>query len=268
MVDFKDLPVEIRSEIWAECMSDADIEGVYFFDPEDFGIKGESGTEIHSSIDLEQEDQAESDWEVEREIIVAFPAIMHVCHESREYAKSRLSFREDTVRNINIPCRPYRPEKDAFFVPYRYFDEFIAAVRKSQFDEHNGLLPEGTKPFCREIAHLALSSHMLMDEDVGTLEYFVPDLTALRFLSFVFGNTDTLDLSRPLAMAGLGTDIAELVPGKPRTRVHVVEALDDIMDHALLWELSDEATAPWNEETGEWLFNWQAMTIERVRGLA
>lgn len=257
MVQFKDLPVEIRSEIWAECLSDADMRGVYFFDPEDFGI------------DLENEDdQGEDDWEVEREVIVAFPAIMHVCHESREFAKSRLSFREDTVRSINVPCRPYRPEKDAFYVPYKYFDDFIAAVRKSQSEEYHGQLPEGTKAFCREISHLALSSHMLMDEDVGTLGYFVPDLTALRLLSFVFGNTDTLDLSRPLAMADLGTDKAELVPGKPRTRVHVEAMLDDLTGQASFWEISDGATAPWDEETGEWLFDMTAKTIERVRGLA
>lgn len=257
MVEFKDLPVEIRSEIWAECLRDADMPGVYFFDPEDFGIKEES-----------EDDQAESDWEVEREVIVTFSAIMHVCHESREYAKSHLSFREDTVRGINVPCRPYRPEKDAFYVPYRHFDDFIAAVRKSQSDEYHGLLPEGTKAFCREIAHLALSSHMLMDEDEGTLGYFVPDLTALRLLSFVFGNTDTVDLSRPLAMTDLGTDKAELVPGKPRTRVHVEEILDDLWGQASFWELSDEATAPWNEHTGEWLFELTAKTIERFRGLA
>lgn len=259
MVGFKDLPVEIRSEIWAECLRDADTPGVYFFDPEDFGM-----------LDYSEDDQAESDWdwEVEREVIVAFPAIMHVCHESREYAKSRLSFREeDTVRNINIPCRPYRPEKDAFFVPYRYFDDFIVAVRRDQSDESNGALPEGTKAFCREIAHLALSSRMLMDEEEGSLGYFVPELTALRLLSFVFGNNDTLDLSRPLAMADLGTDKAELVPGKPRTRVHVEEILDDLWGQASFWELTDEAIAPWDEETGEWLFELAAKRIERVRRL-
>lgn len=259
MVQFKDLPLEIRSQIWADCLSNSDTQGVYFFDPEDFDIK--DGT-------VSLEDQVDSDWEVEREVIVAFPTIMHVCQESREYAKGHLSFREDTVRGISIPCRLYRPEKDAFFVPYRHFDDFIDAVRKSQFVEYNNGEPQkGAKAFCREIAHLALSSHMLMDEEVGTLGYFVPDLTALRVLSFVFGNTDTFDLSRPLTIVPLGKDKAELVPGQPRTRIHVEAALDDLFGQASFWEISDEETAPWNEDTGEWLFDFEANEIERVRGL-
>ncbi|KKY35944.1 hypothetical protein UCDDA912_g04083 [Diaporthe ampelina] len=261
MVGFGDLPVEIRSEIWAESLSNADIQGIYFFDPEDFGIKDASEGEGEG-------DQAESDWEVEREVMVAFPAIMHVCRESREFAKSRLSFREDTAAGVSVPCRPYRPEKDAFFVPHRHFDNFLEAVRMAQDDEYNGKLPEGTKAFCREIAHLAFSSRMLMDEDVGTFAYFVPEMTALRLLSFVFGNTDTVDLSRPLRMADLTTDKAELVPGRPRTRVHVEEMLDNIMNQSALWEISDEAIAPWDEWTGEWLFDMAAKRIERLRGLA
>lgn len=256
MAQFKDLPVEIRSEIWAECLSNADMQGIYFFDPEDFGIKDER-----------EDDQADPDWEVEREVIVAFPSIMHVCHESREYAKTRLSFREDTVRSIDVPCRPYRPEKDAFFVPYRHFDDFIAAFRKAQNDEDNGVLQEGTNAFCRDIAHLAIGSSMLMEDDGTTLSYFVPEMTALRLLSFVFGNTDTLDLSKPLTMAGLGADKAEAVPGEPRTKIDVEKALDDLWAEVSMWELADESKAPWSETTGEWLFDLAAEEIKRVRGL-
>lgn len=258
MAGFKDLPVEIRSEIWAECLSEADIQAVYFFDPEDFGIKNAGEGDG---------DQAESDWEFEREVVVPFPAIMHTCHESREFAKSHLSFREDTTVGVSVPCRPYRPEKDAFFVPHRHFDNFLEAVQKAHDDEHNGKLPEGTKAFCRETAHLAFSSRMLVDDDVGTLAYFVSEMTALRLLSFVFGNTDTLDISRPLAMADLTTDKAELVPGRPRTKVHVEDTLEDLMDQCALWEISDEAVAPWDEETSKWLFDMVAKRVVRVRGL-
>lgn len=256
MAEFKDLPVEIRSEIWAECLSNADRQGIYFFDPEDFGIKDEG-----------EDDQADRDWEVEREVIVAFPTIMHLCHESREYVKSRLSFREDTVRSINVPCRPYRPEKDAFFVPHRHFDDFMAAFRKAQEDEYNGVLQEGTNAFCRDIAHLALSSPILLEYDEGTLGYLIPEMTALRLLSFVFGNTDTLDLSKPLAMGGLDRDRAEAIPGEPRTKIHVEETLDDLWGEASMWELPDESKAPWSETTGRWLFDLEGNMIERVRGL-
>lgn len=268
MAEFKDLPVEIRSEIWAECLSNSDMAGVYFFDPEDFGVNDDTAVELDGEGEGEGEgDQDESEWEVEREVVVAFPTIMHVCRESREYAKSHLSFREDTITNINVPCRPYRPRLDAFFVPHRYFDKFTAAFRKAELDEHNGKLPDGSKPFCREIVHLALSSRMLLDEDTDTLAYFVPEMTALRTLSFVFGNTDTLDLSRPLATADLGPEKAELVPGRPRTRVHVENTLDELMGQAKFWEISDEDTAPWDEFLGEWMFDMIPETIERVRGL-
>lgn len=256
MVEFKDLPLEIRSEIWAECLTNADLRGVYFFDPEDFGIKEES-----------EGDQDESDWEVEPEVILAFPTVMHVCRESREYAKTQLSFREDTDTGISIPCRPYSPQKDAFFVPHRHFDKFLEAVRKAQDDEYTGKLPDGAKAFCREIVHLGFSSRILMNEDVDALAYFVVEMTALRVISFVFGNTDTLDLSKPLAMADLTIDRVELVPGKPRTRIHVEETLDNLMGQASLWELSDKDMAPWNEWTGEWVFDMVGKSIKRVRGL-
>lgn len=256
MAQFKDLPVEIRSEIWAECLSNADMQGIYFFDPEDFGIRDER-----------EDDQADPDWEVEREVIVAFPSIMHVCHESREYAKSRLSFREDTVRSIDVPCRPYRPDQDAFYVPFRHFYDFSAAARMAQNDEHKGVLQEGTNAFCRDIAHLAFGSSMLMEDEMGLLGYFVPEMTALRLVSFVFGNTDTLDLSKPLTMTGLGAEKAEVVPGQPHTKVDVEEALESFWDETSMWELAHESKAPWSETTGKWLFDVVAEEITRVRGL-
>ncbi|KAK2605158.1 hypothetical protein N8I77_008017 [Diaporthe amygdali] len=256
MVNFEDLPVEMRSQIWAASLSNADMQGIYFFDPEDFGLD-EHGEGSH----------ADSDWEVEREVIVAFPTIMHLCRESREYAKSHLSLREDTFKGIDVPCRPYRPETDIFFVPHQHFDSFVTAVRTAQDDEYLGKLQEGKKAFCREIANLAFSSRILADEDAGMLAYFVTEMTALRHLFFVFGNTDTLDLSRPLALADLKTDKAELVHGKPRTKVHVEETLDGFMNEASLWEISDEATAPWDEYTGAWLFDMVAKRMDQVRGL-
>ncbi|KAH8752522.1 hypothetical protein F5883DRAFT_576357 [Diaporthe sp. PMI_573] len=262
MAKLKDLPVEIRSAIWAEALSDEDAEVVYVFDPEDFGIKDEDEDEDES-----EGEQAESDWEVELEVIVAFPTIMHLCHESREYAKSQLSFREDTVIGVHIPCRPYRPGTDAFFVHHRHFDKFLRAFRKAQDDEFNGKLQEGEKAFCGEIWRLALSSQMLMEDDIGdTLSYLVPDMTALRHLGFVFDDIDGLDLTRPLRLSEWAEDRAEIVPGKPRTRIHVKDTLDNIMDQTAFWEVSDRATAPWDEWTGEWLFNLEASEIIQVCG--
>lgn len=268
MANFKDLPVEVRFAIWALALSDADAQAVYFFDPEDFALNTDSDRLDHDAVGTSDEEaQAETEWEVEREVIVAFPTIMHLCHESREYAKGHLSFREDTVIGIDVPCRPYRPETDAFFVPHQHLDDFVSAVTNAQDDEYNGKLQEGEKAFCREIVHLAFSSLMLMDDSVDTLAYVTSDLTALRHLCFVFSDTDTLDLTRPLTLFDLEEDKAELAPGKPRTRVHVQQTLDSLMDQAAFWEISDKATAPWNEWTGEWLFEFEAKRIGRVCGL-
>lgn len=267
MANFKDLPVEVRFAIWALALSDAVAQAVYFFDPEDFALNTYPDRLDHDALGTSDEGtQAETEWEVEREVIVAFPTIMHLCRESREYAKGHLSFREDTVIGIDVPCRPFRPETDALFVPHRHLDNFVRAVRNAQNDEYNGKLQEGEKAFCREIVHLAFSSLMLMDDSVDTLAYVAPELTALRHLCFVFGNTDVLDLTTPLTLFDLEEDKTELVPGKPRTKVHVQQTLDSLMDQAAFWEISDEATAPWDEWSGEWLFEFEAKKIGRVRG--
>ncbi|KAL1871357.1 hypothetical protein Daus18300_004723 [Diaporthe australafricana] len=255
MAGFKDLPVEMRSAIWAACLSNADVQGIYFFDPEDFGMK-------------DQNEDDDEDWEVEREVTVAFPAIMHVCHESRQYAKSHLSFTEDPATGASVPSRPYRPATDVFYVPHRHYDDkFVTAIRKAEDDKYHGKLPQGNKSFSREIAHLAFSSQILMTDGRDELQYLLPEMTALRRVSFVFGNTDALDWSRPLALAGLTNDVEPLAPGKPRTKVRVEDTLDDLMSESAFWEVADEDTAPRDGWTGEWLFEMEAKKMERIRGM-
>lgn len=263
MARFEDLPVDIRSEIWAEALSNADadyMEVVYYFDPEDFGMEKQSdGRYVH----------VESEWLSEPEVVLAFPTIMHVCHESREYVKSRLSFREDTFRGIETPCRPYRPETDAFFIHTRHHNHFLTAFRKAQEDEDKGKLQEGEKAFFREITRLGISSPMLLGSDIGdVLSSFVPEMTALQHLCFVFGNIDDLDVTRPLMMSEWWEeDETEVIHGVPDTRTNVQEALDGITEDTTAWEISDESTAPWDEETGEWLFVVEAGEIVQVKGL-
>ncbi|KAI3400918.1 hypothetical protein diail_1125 [Diaporthe ilicicola] len=265
MAGFKNLPGEIRTAIWAACLSNADMQGIYIFKPEDFAIEDQREDENEDEDEDEDEDGV---WEAEREVTVAFPVIMHVCRESREYAKSHLSFNEDTFTGASVPCRPYRPETDVFFVPHRHFDDFQAALMKGQDDEYNGKLPEGKKSFGREIVHLALTSRIFMTDDRDTLAYFIVEMTALRNLYFVFGNTDALDWSRPLALRDLTYDKEELVPGKPRTRIHVEDTLDQLMEETAFWEVPDEATAPWDGWTGAWLFEMHGKKLQRGRGLA
>ncbi|KAG8156664.1 hypothetical protein KVR01_013455 [Diaporthe batatas] len=264
MAQLKDLPVEIRTEIWAEALANADTDGmevVYYFDPEDFGMERQSdGRYVH----------VESDWESEPEVVLAFPAIMHVCHESREYAKKRLSFREDTVMGIEIPCRPYRPETDAFFIHTRHHNHFLTVLTKAQDDEDKGKLQEGEKAFHRGISRLGISSPMLLGSDIGdVLASFVPEMTALRHLCFVFGNIYDLDVTRPLRMYEWWLeDETEVIHGVPGTKVHVQGTLDRIRREVASWEVSDESTAPWDEENGEWLFVVEAGEISQVKGWA
>lgn len=263
MAEFKDLPWEIRSEIWAEALSNADtpdMEVVYHFDPEDFGMeqRGEGQYEL-----------VESEWESELEVVVAFPTIMHLCHESREYAKSRLSFKEDTVLGIHIPCRPYRPETDAFFVHLRHHTHFLRAFRKAEDDEHRRKLPKGEKAFYRKISRLGLSSPLIVGHDLGdVLSEFVPEMTALEHLCFVFGNINDLDVTRPMRMyEWWAEDETEAIQGRPGTKVHVQESLDDIKEQTAFWDISDETTAPWDKETGDWRFIVEAGEISQVKGL-
>lgn len=252
---FDGLPAEIRISIWELCLPDPETPEVYFYDRSEIS-------------------ESDPDWAADLEVLTGFPSIMHLCSESREFAKTRLSFWEGQPvaggPPVSLPCRPYRPATDVCFVPD--LEEFSAHVVEAQSARYNqlqnGVVPAegvGAKTvFSEHIGHLAFDAE-------ENPEYVVVGMTALRTLSLVFYRVGKRTAIAP------GADTAArrcmLVPftekmGETRSadvedgeEVEIDDFLGGMEMESSLWELDDKDRAPWNPETGEWLFEFKAVEL-------
>lgn len=175
MAKFKDLPLEIRDAIWGFCLSDwTEVEppGIYFFDPSDFPLADNpTGSAMACNY--------------ERRVITALPKIMHVCRESRGFAKKHLSFQREQIsadKWLELPYRRYRPEDDIFFVLNSRLKQFDLALRMTDFMATTPTGEDGERHFYQEITHLVY-------ETAG----FV--YTSDAFYAFVCGMSDLRQLS-------------------------------------------------------------------------
>lgn len=214
---------------------------------------------------------------------------MHLCSESRRFAEGRLSFWEGQPLAggppVGLPCRPYRPATDAFFVSD--FDAFCRQARKAGDARYHheerrktgGAAGPEKVVFSEHIVHLAIAAA----EDP---EYLVPDMTALRKLSLVFWRAGSRKKTTAQQQqrqqqqklggpgAETGTKRCTLVPfpnkkgslraGPRRRVVDVEDYVGGLEQDSSLWELSDKNKAAWNPYNGEWLFEFEAAELVRA----
>lgn len=225
---------------------------------------------------------------------------MHVCAESRAVAQRHLYLRETRVpagtascrpsEPVQLAYRPYRPATDIFYVHSRDFDAFVDVARNKlhELDEQrrassasDDSLDEDTSEtdvtscskgeltFPQDVAHLAIDATVLDHDFVPELEELIPVLTSLRKLSVVFGPSfwkkDKLTERRreTWSMAR-----RQLVPvADDRTRARAEAFLANFEMQTALWEIQDENEAPWNPQTGEWLFEIAAVQMTKAPGI-
>lgn len=283
--NFGKLPEQVRSKIW-EMTLPLDEPGVYFFDPIEFHIPKEylmgsdevdeddedsdeeedDGDDARGTFGKAQSEDGEHDDYIDmsefRQVLLGFPAAMHVCRESRAVAHKVLDFKtvdapsgsgddngnaggddededEEDVATIDVPCRHYRPDLDVMFMSWGNLEILACAIR---------VAAQNKDDFYKNIRQLAVSSvHFFMQLD-RELTYFVPLLSSLEKLHIVFGESpgsipppddagsddsagfeDDQDEAR-WGIAEWEENEAELSPGRSDTIVKVSKMMADIQE--------------------------------------
>lgn len=303
MAVFNDLPAELRHAIWELCLPDQNTPEIYVFDESDFMNDGDSDDDVTQD---DASGSGSSEWEVELEVLTGFPSIMHLCAESRAFAQGRLSFREGqltptTMREVDVPCRAYQPATDVFLA--LDFDTFALAVEATVNADYHARMagvPEAERPdiFAKRIGHLAAGAETFPG---GLGEMTVGRMTALRTVSLVFyplekdeeggggggggesewnmgrrrrrnhngkgGRDDGVDATKRWALKPFEEAYGLTVPGRRRTAREIDDFLGGLTQDANFWELSGTPEmAPWDPETGEWLFDVEAVELVRAPG--
>lgn len=176
------LPLEIRQAIWTECLPDpTSSPEIYFYNRGDFGPEplpaSDDGTGREARL----------------KVVIQYPVILHVCHESRHFAlkSHRISFQwfqrqvtplrgQPSFTHKLMPCRPYLPETDIFLITETDISDLWDEADRRRNDPNSVF---------RSIQHLALGSWHLMDEH--TIEFwidFMLTLPSLRRTLVIFGN--------------------------------------------------------------------------------
>lgn len=306
MAVFRDLPAELRNAIWELCLPDPETPEIYVFDESDFKHDEDSDD------DVTRDDASDSsEWEVELEVLTGFPAIMHLCAESRAFCQRRLSLRGGqltprTLREVDVPCRAYRPATDVFLaLDFDAFGLAAEAASNAEYHARAAGVPEAARPgvFAERIGHLAVGAESFP----GALgEVTVVQMTGLRKLSLVFypleeekekedgggggggvggggrsgwnarrnhnssssnnGTGDGVDTTRRCALRPFRGVEGLTVPGRRRTAVEVEDLIGGLEQESSLWELDDPDKAPLDPKTGEWLFDFEAVELVRVPG--
>lgn len=129
------LPPELREQIWGLALANVS-PGIYFFHEQD----------LQYGNAYDPEDPC---WRV----IPPLPSILHLCRESRDHARRKLSFTWARTRRgerVQIPCRQFDPQIDAVYLSSKTVDQLYNSIHD----------PAETGPFM-EIKHLALESRCL-----------------------------------------------------------------------------------------------------------
>lgn len=262
------LPLELREIIWEACIEPTSQE-IYFYNDEDFGPEPPCVSDDRPG------------GLARFKVVIDYPVILHVCRESRQLAwkRHRISFQRfpqtsvygyggQNDRYALLPCRSYRPETDIFLITA----DDISLLWERSFRECN----DPGRVFW-SIRHLALGSWQLMDRDVIEFwQSFLCTLPALRHVSVIFGHFWGLECSsgrygwhkfRHFNLIPLTEEVAGLYPDSteemvedipelaPRVVRDFIEELDGQLSTA---EVLDEDNAPWDKESGRWLFRFGA----------
>ncbi|KAI3391047.1 hypothetical protein diail_8075 [Diaporthe ilicicola] len=273
------LPLELREAVWKECLPDPAISEIYFYDRSHFEPESTTG-------------RGDGPGSIARfKVVVEYPVILHVCHESRQFAlrsgvsfqwfRRRLLLRSATEtaaqsNHVLLPCRQYRPDTDIFFLTEDVLGDML------EVDERRHNDPTGV---FQSIRHLALGSWHLTD-DVA-IEFWQADflctLPSLRLVSVVFDHYWGLEASasveefqtfRHFRLAPYTRETAMICPGSEEEGLdfipelglrNVPEFIKDLNDRLSLIEPNEEY-APWNASLCGWLFRFFAKKFILAHG--
>lgn len=273
------LPLELREAIWKECLPDPAISEVYFYDRSHFGPDSTTG-------------RGDTSGSLARfKVVVDYPAVLHVNHESRCFAlRSGFSFQwfrrrltrsstevaaQPGTTHVLLPCRQYRPETDVFFLTEDVLGDML------ELDERRLNDPAGV---FQGIRHLAIGSWHLTD-DVA-IDFWQADflctLPSLRLVSIVFDHYWGLDASndvdefktfRHFRLAPYACDTAMICPGSEEEGLDFIPELGLRVVPDFIRDLNDrlssiephEHRAPWSARLGGWLFRFFAKKFVLAR---
>ncbi|KAG8159660.1 hypothetical protein KVR01_010297 [Diaporthe batatas] len=129
------LPPELREQVWDLALASVS-PGIYFFHEQD----------LQYGDAYDSEDPC---WRV----IVPLPSILHLCRESRDHTRRKMSLTWARTRRgerVQVPCRQFDPQIDAAYLSSKTIDQLYNSIHD----------PVETGPFM-EIKHLALESRCL-----------------------------------------------------------------------------------------------------------
>lgn len=267
------LPLELREAIWNECLPGPAASEVYFYDRSHFGPDSKLG----------RDDRPAS--LARFKVVVDYPVILHVSHESRCFAlRSGFSYQWFRRRlhhspteaaaksnHVLLPCRQYRPETDIFFLTEDVLGDMLDVEERQRND------PAGV---FKSIRHLAIGSWHLTD-DVA-IDFWQADflctLPSLRLVSIVFDHYWGLDASkdvqefrnfRHFRLGPYTCNTAMICPGSeeegldfiPELGVRVVPEFIKHLNDQLSSIEPQEANAPWNARVDGWLFRFFAKKL-------
>ncbi|ODA80987.1 hypothetical protein RJ55_03947 [Drechmeria coniospora] len=179
-VRFRSLPTEIREVIWLLSLP-ADEPEVCLMWP----------------VNLFEREEGPASMRPSRPFIVdtAFPAMMHVCHESRVLAqdskRSRVRFRWSIAAACPVPFRHYRPDLDTM---YFGAENLHPILRSSDLDDQ-----------LSDVKSVAFDIHECLRHEIHVIDFIRQEFGSLQTLSFVLadstGEKKIDDFGRPECVA-------------------------------------------------------------------
>lgn len=151
---FSDLPVEIREAIYEHTLEDT---------PEVW---------IHGSCK-----DHDGQWPTTPYVLTGFPAIMHICYESRAVALKHVALASlplESGAQLLVPCRPFRPELD-----WLYANVPLEALTTR-------LQPASPTAMFQRLEHMAFPVDALIRNWKSLYRHF-RKFPALRDVAIVFG---------------------------------------------------------------------------------
>ena len=158
---FSSLPLELRQLVWHFAVPDDEPE-VLILREVNTTLQGQDPTPESTTVDT------------------AFPALMHACHESRDFVlkHSGLRFRFSPKARCEVPFRPFRPELDTVFWnqdlwPYLWGPGFFTTKYKR---------------WLSQLRHLAIASSRAF-RGQHLADCIIRHCSELRSLSVVFSHS-------------------------------------------------------------------------------
>ncbi|KAL7627983.1 hypothetical protein AAE478_002179 [Parahypoxylon ruwenzoriense] len=268
---FNDLPAELRNMIWSYALPDDSPEVCIPWPLEERPARPEQ-PEIGGSGSFSAR------WPAPLEpllVDIGFPALMHVCRESREVAVSHTRFRYSAMAGCPVPFRAFRADLDILYMSVSRPPPDLNMIPRWS------LYPAGTR-------HLAVDLHSIKDGsflwilltnplmDVRTMACVLPVSnafidTAVRFRPPV-RRCRLRDVHQP--SDGSQSNIIFVDRGFDRRMTGTTHYLQEVRDHVAaefaeilnVAALPDEYLRRWNALENKFEIEFPAQVFEEYRG--